>query len=140
MKLYCCGCEKYVEARLTDGSECYPHRFDLKSLPFWRCDVCGNFVGCHHKTEFRTRPLGCIPTQKLRRARSAIHAVLDPLWHSGKITRSFLYSEISKKLGREFHIGEIRSEEEVKTILRIVEKIERGVDSVSSFMYNRNKN
>ena len=45
-EILCCGCggEK-VQARLTHGSEIYPHRKDLYSLPFWKCDACGNFVG-----------------------------------------------------------------------------------------------
>ena len=84
MNIRCCGCQKKVEARLTDGSEIYPHRKDLYSLPFWKCDVCGNFVGCHHKTKNRTRPLGCIPTPEIKNARKHIHAILDPLWQSGK--------------------------------------------------------
>ena len=32
MEIYCCGCEDKVIARLTDGAEIYPHRFDLPSL------------------------------------------------------------------------------------------------------------
>lgn len=61
--IFCCCCENDVHARLTDGREIYPHRHDLYSLPFWRCDGCGNHVGCHHKTKDRTRPLGVIPTR-----------------------------------------------------------------------------
>jgi hypothetical protein len=30
--LYCCGCQKDVPARLTDGREVYPHRLDLFGL------------------------------------------------------------------------------------------------------------
>lgn len=78
--IYCCGCKADVGARLTDGREIYPHRADLAALPFWKCDACGNAVGCHHKTKERTRPLGCIPTPELKTARSHIHRVLDPLW------------------------------------------------------------
>ena len=55
--LYCCGCDTGTEARLTNGAEIYPHRPDLHELPFWKCDKCGNFVGCHHKTKDRTRPM-----------------------------------------------------------------------------------
>jgi hypothetical protein len=67
--IYCCGCESAVQARLTDGREIYPHRPDLADLPFWKCDGCGNHVGCHHKTNDRTRPLGNIPTPEIRIAR-----------------------------------------------------------------------
>ena len=83
MKIYCCGCETIIEARLTDGSEIYAHRPDLSDLPFWCCDTCKNYVGCHHKTENRTQPLGCIPTKEIRDARKHIHALLDSMWESG---------------------------------------------------------
>ena len=63
----CVECKATVEARLTDGSEIYPHRKDLHKLPFWKCDHCGNFVGCHHKTKKRTRPLGCIPNKEIKK-------------------------------------------------------------------------
>ncbi|NTG07102.1 hypothetical protein [Rhizobium rhizogenes] len=56
--LFCCGCQAEVSARLTDGKEIYPHRRDLHDLPFWKCDACKNFVGCHHKTANHTKPLG----------------------------------------------------------------------------------
>ena len=70
-KIWCCGCGKEVDARLTDGAEVYPHRRDLASLPFWKCDACGNFVGCHHKTRERTKPLGCIPTPEIKDVRDS---------------------------------------------------------------------
>lgn len=65
--IFCCGCGVDVQARLTDVAEIYPHRDDLHSLPFWRCDACGNSVGCHHKTQNPTRPLGCIPTNEIKK-------------------------------------------------------------------------
>jgi hypothetical protein len=55
MKLYCTGCEHEVEARLTNGEERYPHRPDLYELPFWKCDACSGYVGCHHKTDNPTK-------------------------------------------------------------------------------------
>ena len=87
MTLYCCGCSTDVNARLTDGREIYPHRPDLYSLPFWRCDNCKNYVGCHHKSKNRTHPLGCIPTPEIKEARKKIHAIIDPMWKSGAMTR-----------------------------------------------------
>lgn len=80
MNIFCAGCAAEVDARLTDGGEIYPHRGDLAGLPFWKCDACGNYVGCHHKTKDRTRPLGRIPTVEVRRARRHCHEVFDPLW------------------------------------------------------------
>lgn len=46
-KIFCCKCNKHIKARLTNGKEVYPYRSDLHKLPFWKCDQCKNFVGCH---------------------------------------------------------------------------------------------
>jgi len=61
MKIFCCGCGQDIDARLTDGAEIFPYRKDLYSLPFWKCDACGNF-----------------------------DRILDPLWKppDGKMTRT----------------------------------------------------
>ena len=123
MNLHCCGCDKDVSARLTDGSEIYPHRPDLYPLPFWKCDLCGNYVGCHHKTKNRTAPLGCIPTPELKRARNFIHALLDPIWQSGKQGRSQLYAEISKRVGWKYHTAKIRNIEEARKVYKIVREL-----------------
>ena len=120
MIIYCCGCSKLVEPRLTDGEEIYPHRRDLFSLPFWKCDTCNNFVGCHHKTKDRTRPLGCIPTKEIKEARIHIHAILDPIWKSGKIQRKHLYARLSEKLGYQYHTAELRSIEQARKVYRII--------------------
>lgn len=120
MDLYCCGCESKVKPRLTSGEEIYPHRKDLYSLPFWKCDGCGNYVGCHHKTKNRTRPLGCIPTREIMNARKHIHAILDPLWQSKGHKRSKLYQKISDRFGWKYHTANIRSVEEAREIYRFI--------------------
>lgn len=117
--IYCCGCEAVVKARLTNGAEIYPHRQDLHSLPFWKCDHCGNFVGCHHKTSNRTQPLGCIPTPEIKKARQHIHALIDPLWQSGKYTRGEVYKNMSDGLGWRYHTAKIRSVEEARNVYRV---------------------
>lgn len=127
MTIYCTGCEKDVEARLTDGKERYPHRPDLYELPFWKCDTCGNYVGCHHKTPQPTKPMGCIATPEILNARKKIHALLDPLWKSGKISRGSAYRYVTHRIGYEYHNGEIRSVEEARTIYRIVAKLHNQV-------------
>ncbi|WP_372892072.1 zinc-finger-containing protein [Sphingomonas sp.] len=116
MRIYCCGCGCDVEARLTDGREIYAHRADLATLPFWKCDACGNYVGCHHKTAKRTQPLGCIPTPELKVARQHIHALIDPIWQSGKMDRKELYRRLSDELGWKYHTAKIRSVEEARTV------------------------
>lgn len=115
MKIYCVGCATDVEARLTTGKEIYPHRPDLFSLPFWKCDSCFGFVGCHHKTSKRTAPLGCIPTKELKNARIHLHALIDPIWQSGVVKRRELYEEISKLVGWNYHTAKTRSVEEARS-------------------------
>lgn len=127
--IYCCGCGGDVDARLTDGAEIYPHRPDLASLPFWRCDGCRNFVGCHHKTRDRTRPLGVIPTPAIKRARKDIHAILDPLWKKRGASRGEVYARLAKKLGiKEYHTAEIRTLDEARTVYRAVQEIAKEAD------------
>ena len=115
-----------VEAALTDGRYAYPNRPDLSQLPFWRCDVCGNFVGCHHKTKDRTRPLGCIPNPEMKKARMHIHKILDPLWKDKKIKRGAIYSMIAENMGwEEYHTAELRTLEDARAVYRCIKGIER---------------
>ena len=123
MNIYCCGCQKEVEARLTDGKEIYPHRQDLSNLPFWKCDDCGNYVGCHHKTKERTKPLGNIPTEEIREARSHIHMILDPLWRTGKYKRKEIYGKLKQLLGYEYHTANIRTVEEARIVYRLIKEL-----------------
>jgi len=128
MKIYCCGCEAEVDARLTDGEEIYSHRPDLHDLPFWKCDGCRNFVGCHHKTSDRTKPLGCIPTKELKQARQHIHKIMDPLWKSKRIRRRELYEQVAEILEiKEYHTAEIRSVEDARRVYRAVLNIEQHI-------------
>lgn len=118
-ELFCCECAMKVPARLTDGREIYPHRNDLKSVPFWKCDTCRNYVGCHHKTGNPTRPLGCIPNAALRKARQQIHALIDPAWQSGRVTRKGLYRHLTEATGRKYHTANIRTIEEAREVYRL---------------------
>lgn len=121
-RIHCCGCGREVDARLTNGAEIYPHRDDLRGLPFWKCDKCGNFVGCHHKTKNRTRPLGCIPTPELKEARKHLHALIDPIWQSGKMGRRELYAAMSRDLGWEYHTAKTRTMDKARAAYRAARK------------------
>lgn len=123
VRIYCCGCADEVNARLTDGMEIYPHRPDLNKLPFWKCDACGNYVGCHHKTKNKTAPLGCIPTPELKDARKHLHALIDPIWQSGKMGRRELYEAISKEVGWNYHTAKTRTIEEARSAYKVVKKL-----------------
>ena len=116
-EILCIACGKKVKARLTDGKEIYPHRADLYAIPFWKCDACENYVGCHHKSKQRTRPLGCIATPEILKARYEIHGVIDPLWRSKKIPRKKIYRKLSRVLGREYHTADLRSVAECDLVL-----------------------
>jgi hypothetical protein len=122
--LFCCGCQAEVQARLTSGKETYPHRRDLQDLPFWKCGACGNFVGCHHKTKDRTRPLGCIPTPEIKLVRSEIHKVIDPIWKSGRVGRRELYGMIAHVIGvEEYHTANINSIDQANEVLRVAKEL-----------------
>lgn len=117
--IFCCACQGEVMAVLKTGKDIYPHRQDLADLPFWQCPACRNWVGCHHKTEAPTTPLGVIPTPELRRARGLIHGLIDPLWKSGKIARRALYSRMNKELGWKYHTAETRDLEACRAAYRV---------------------
>ena len=123
-QIHCCSCSIRVDARLTNGVEIYPHRTDLHGLPFWRCDACSNYVGCHHKTANRTNPLGNIPTPAIRKARKHIHAILDPIWKSGVISRNELYQRISDHMGFGYHTAQLRTIEECRQVYSFVKGIQ----------------
>lgn len=126
-EIYCAGCEAKVRARLTTGHEIYPHRPDLAPLPFWKCDDCGNYVGCHHKTSNPTQPLGIIPTPELRNARQEIHKILDPIWRDGRTTRTRLYAELTERLGWKYHTSEIRDIGEARQVWREIKAIDAEI-------------
>lgn len=125
--IWCCGCGMFVQARLTDGKEIYPNRPDLARLNFWCCDTCHNYVGCHHKMRTNpTRPLGVIPTPELRRARFEIHALIDPLWQRGKMSRDTLYNHLSLVVGRSYHTADLRTLDEARAVYREGQRLVRA--------------
>jgi zinc-finger-containing domain len=123
-EIRCTGCDAKVNARLTDGREIYPNRPDLARKHFWRCDACGNYVGCHGNSREHA-PLGAIPTPELRNARGHVHAILDPLWQSGRFRRADLYARLTEQLGWHYHTAQIRSVGEARTVYRLVQEIAR---------------
>lgn len=123
MNIFCVACQCDVLARLTNGAEVYPHRPDLFKLNFWFCDNCKNFVGCHKNGDGK-KPLGNIPTPQIKMLRRQIHSQLDPLWQSGKYSRSWLYKTISQKIGKEYHTALIASVDEAEKVLNIIQELE----------------
>lgn len=134
-QIYCCGCGGDTVAILITGGEVYPHRRDLRKLPFWQCPGCGNFVGCHHKTKNPTRPLGVIATPAVKVARQQIHDILDPLWKLGVMRRKDIYNRLSKELGREYHTAEVRSVEEADKVCKLLIRIREGATNETQKLY-----
>ena len=131
-KIYCCSCEKEVEARLTSGVEIYPPREDLHCRPFWKCNTCKNYVGCHYKLKNNpTKPLGNIPTPEMRKARNHIHKLIDPFWQNYTEpfrARAWIYRWLSGKIGREYHTAEIRTIEEAREVYSLCKTIKNVED------------
>ena len=93
------------EAKRVGAEKLYPHRRDLIGKWFWECAPCGAYVGCHPGT---TTPLGRLANPELRRAKQRVHAVLDPLWKSGKMKRKEVYDMLAKSLNlspQNCHVG-----------------------------------
>lgn len=122
-KIFCIECNKDVIARLTDGTELYPHQERLHHLKFWKCDTCKNSVGTHRKYSGQPKPLGCIPNNEIKNARMHIHNILDPLWKTGRISRKELYKIISEFLGYEYHTGDIKNIEEARKIYKKIKQL-----------------
>ena len=92
-------------------------------MPFWICDTCKNYVGCHHKTNERTKPLGSIPNKEIREARKHIHALLDPMWKDKEDMwhiRGKIYKYLTEKLGYKYHTAEIKTIEEAREVYKLL--------------------
>lgn len=125
--IWCCTCQREVFARLTSGSEIYPRRNDLADIPFWKCDTCGEYVGCHYKTADKYRPLGVISTREIKNARKHIHALLDPMWRSGQVSRKNAYAYISRRVGKTYHTGEIKSVDEARAVYKMILELKKEI-------------
>lgn len=90
---------------LVTGATVYPGRADLSSKPIWRCEECGAYAGCHPGTERRVGRLSNAQTRKLK---VAAHAAFDPIWQSGRMSRTKAYAWLREQTGlseRDCHIG-----------------------------------
>jgi hypothetical protein len=71
----------------------------------WLCDrfpACRGSVGTHPDG----RPLGTIPDAETKKLRMEVHALIDPVWKSGKLKRGQVYARLSKAIGKTYHTGE----------------------------------
>lgn len=99
-------------AEMVTGDVIYRGRPDLWDKNFWNCTPCGAYVGTHEKNERHgftgVEPLGRLANADLRRAKSAVHRVFDPIWNNGAMKRAEAYRWLADALGRQVadtHIG-----------------------------------
>ena len=99
----CPVCKK--EAALVTGREVYPHRPDLFGKSFWACLPCGAWAGCHPNS---TKRMGRLANAETRRLKQQAHAAFDPLWKTGRMSRTKAYAWLREAIGlseRDCHIG-----------------------------------
>ena len=80
-KQICPYCE--TEAEWVENKEVYGKNYG-DSVMLWLCRKCGARTGCHQNT---STPLGTMANEELRELRKQCHALFDPLWKSGKMSR-----------------------------------------------------
>ena len=61
----------------------------------WLCGPCEAYVGTHKNTK---TPLGTLAKSKLRQLRKTAHSLVDPMWRSGKMTRTQVYDWIAQEM------------------------------------------
>lgn len=114
MKPVCGYCRR--EAALVTGDVIHPGREDLQAEYFWRCAPSDAWVSCHPPAGpgggggvgDGTVPMGSLANAELRRWRSSAHALFDPIWQSGKLSRHQAYGWLAKTLRiprEQCHIG-----------------------------------
>ena len=118
--VFCCVCNQDVNVNRVTGRDIYPHRKDLYHLSLIQCEKCKSHAGCHQNNG---KPLGSIPTPELRKLRVQLHARFDYLWKSKQLTRFQAYQQMSEILGKEFHIGDVRSKSEYDKVVAAINKI-----------------
>ena len=67
------------------------------------CKPCGAYVGCHNNTR---KPLGTLANAELREWRKKVHAKIDPIWRSRRMSRKQVYYLLTRRLGVQYHTGE----------------------------------
>lgn len=110
-KVLCPYCP-WEKAEWGDNSRIYGRNFG-KSYKCYLCTKCGAYVWCHKNSR---KPLGTLANKELRGLRMQAHALFDPMWQSGKMTRKNAYTMLSDHFGHEVHIGE-SNEEKCKEII-----------------------
>lgn len=102
-------------AKFVNNSEIYNGKQYGKSYMMWYCKPCNAYVGVHHNNP--NAPLGTMANKELREWRKKAHALFDPLWKSGKMSRKQAYLWLKEKTGRWIHMGE----SDIETCKEVIE-------------------
>lgn len=106
-------------AKLVSGDVVYPHRKDLKDKQFYQCpDHPDHFVGCHPDTDI---PLGFMASPELRKLRSQVHRLFDPIWRDDdELSRTKAYKWFAEQMelpSEVTHVGMFNTQQCNKAIL-----------------------
>ena len=115
----CIECGK--AGRLVGGRDIYPHRPDLYTKSFYRCE-CGAYCGCHPGT---TKALGHPCGPETRKARSAAHAAFDPLWKQKVMGRADAYAWLAEATGipaKRCHIGMMTADQARSVVAAVTQR------------------
>lgn len=102
--MICPYCQK--PAVWTENKAVYGKNYG-RSFMMWWCQPCDARVGCHNNTR---KPLGSLANAETREWRKKAHALFDPLWKGGQMSRDKAYRLLSGAFHRKMHIGESDSE------------------------------
>ena len=94
----CPYCQK--DAEWTSNEVIYGRRYGKSWMCYW-CKDCDSYVGCHQNTR---QALGMMANKELRQLRMKCHALFDPLWKEGSMSRKSAYHFLKKGTGIK-HIG-----------------------------------
>ena len=116
MKCQHCG----RDAEWVENKEVYGRNYG-NSYMIWLCRPCDAFVGCHQNTK---QPKGrFLAKADLREARKKAHAVIDPLWQSGKYKRKTVYIRLNEAFGKVVDVAATETPEECEEIIKTAQLI-----------------
>lgn len=109
--MICPFCNK--EAPWVENKTIYGKNYG-KSYMVYYCKPCDAYVGCHNNTK---EALGTMANKETREWRKKVHAHIDPLWKTGKMSRKDMYQKLKDFFGFEFHVGE----SDIETCKKVLE-------------------